>query len=81
MAHTRPLGTFCKIVYDTDYRIAEGDVVRTSAGTCYRVVEVRDVTERSIHFPYRKNLTCVRIASEDVEEDDYIHPLFWYKRG
>ena len=87
MAHTKPLGTFCNLgPYDTDATVEVGDVVQSRSRITheplshYRVLEVKPVSERSIHHPYRKNLKCVRIAPEDVEKDDTIHPLYWYSR-
>lgn len=55
-----------------------GDVIRTSAGTCYRVFGVR-LQERGKHAG-RWHLDCVRIPPFDVEEDDVVHPLHWYSR-
>ncbi len=81
MAHTKPLGTECTLYYDAHRDVAVGDVIRTEpAGTCYRVIGVRPVTERSKHYPYRKNLDCVRISADHIEEDDFVHPLYWYPR-
>lgn len=83
MAHRKPLGTTCNIgPYDTDATVCRGDVIRTSAGTCYRVISVRRVGPGSKHFPakLRHNLECVRIGPDEVEEDDVIHPLYWYPR-
>lgn len=42
MAHRKPLGTTCKLYYDaSDRDVQRGDVIRTAAGTCYRVIRVR----------------------------------------
>ena len=78
MAHTKPLGTECTLYYDSPREVEAFDVIRTQAGTCYRVLEVR-IQERGKHAG-RKHLKCLRIAPEDVEEDDTIHPLYWYSR-
>ena len=78
MAHTKPLGTHCKLHYDSPRGVREGDVVRTEAGSCYRVAGVRR-QEQGKHAG-RWHLGCVRIAEEDVEEDDTVHPLHWYPR-
>lgn len=78
MAHRKPLGTFCTLYYDSPREVNAFDVIRTGAGTCYRVVEVRR-QKRGKHVG-RWHLKCVRIASEDVEVDDTVHPLYWYSR-
>lgn len=82
MAHTKRLGTFCELFYDTDAEVRDGDVVRTTARepSHYRVVCARRVSERTKHYPYRWNLECVRIGPEDVLEEDRVHPLCWYQR-
>lgn len=79
MAHTKPLGTTCEIHYDSPRKVEPFDVIRTGAGTCYRVLEVR-IQERGKHTG-RKHLECLRIAPEEVEADDTIHPLYWYSRN
>lgn len=81
MAHRKPLGTPCGMTFDTDYDVRCGDVIRSTVGTCYRVAEVRRVTERSEHYPYRHKLQCARIAADDVEADDVVHPMHWHSRG
>ena len=78
MAHTKPLGTHCKLYYDSPRDVQEGDVVRTSAGSCYRIVGVRR-QHRGKHAG-RWHLDCVRIGESDVEADDTVHPLHWYSR-
>lgn len=80
MAHTKPLGTTCKLHYDSPREVEAFDVIRTEpAGTCYRVLEVR-IQERGKHAG-KKHLKCVRIAAGDVEEDDVVRPLYWYQRS
>ena len=76
--HTKPLGTTCTLYHDSPRDVEAFDVIRTGAGTCYRVLEVR-IQERGKHVG-RKHLKCLRIAPEDVEEDDKVHPLYWYSR-
>lgn len=78
MAHTKPLGTYCKLYYDSPRDIREGDVLCTMAASFYRVVGVRR-QERGKHAG-RWHLECVRIGPGDVEEDDTVHPLHWYPR-
>jgi hypothetical protein len=83
MAHTKLLGTTCSIHYDSPLAkpVETFDVIRTRAGTCYRVLEVR-IQERGKHASgARKHLKCLRIAPEDVEADDKVHPLHWYSRN
>lgn len=78
IAHAKPLGTPCKLHYDSPREVMAGDVIQTSAGICYRVIGVRR-QERGKHAG-GWHLDCVRIAGEDVEEDDVVHPLYWYSR-
>ena len=79
MAHAKPLGTLCKLHYDSPRDVQVGDVIRTGAGTCYRVIGYRR-QERGKHAG-RWHLDCVRIGPDDVEEDDTVHPLHWYPRN
>lgn len=83
MAHRKPIGTVCNIGgYDTDREVHEGDVIRTAAKepSHYRVLSARPVAHKTPRSLQTYHLECVRIGPDDVEEDDRIHPLYWYPR-
>jgi hypothetical protein len=71
-------GTLCVLYYDTeDGTPAEGDFVRTDAGSCYRIDAVRPSPRR----PTRFNLTVTRLEHDAVQAGaPGVWPLRWYRR-
>lgn len=62
--------------YDTDQQVADGQYLRTTAGTCYLVLSARP----SARIPGRWNLRVVRWPAADIPASALVHPLFWYSR-
>ena len=71
-------GTVCRLSYDCPGDTpADGDFVRTAAGSCYRI----DAVRRSPRIPGRFYLTCTRLERDAVREGaPGVWPLFWYRR-
>lgn len=71
-------GTTCVLSYDcTNGRPEPGDFIRTDAGTCYRVDEVRPSPTR----PSRSYLSVTRLEHDSVRVGEPgVWPLFWYRR-
>lgn len=71
-----PVGSVVSITYDGF--IVEGDVLRTTTGRMYWVIECR-VQMRGKHRG-RHHLKCLVVdeVPEDVKE---VRPLYWYPRG
>lgn len=78
-------GTSCRITYD--YRAphhpefdppVEGDFLRTEAGSCYLIDEVR----RSPKYPTtRVILTCTRLEPDAVQHgQEGVWSLYWHRR-
>lgn len=69
-------GTPARIAYDLDGSTppVEGDTLRTAAGTCYLIDEVRPSPTRD-----RVYLRCTRLDRDAVAEGDPgVHPLYWH---
>lgn len=72
------VGADVGLYYDARVEVEEGDVIRTTAGRCYRVLHARQ-QQRGKHEG-RWHLRALVIDPGDVSEDDTVHPLHWYRR-
>ena len=79
MPHRKPLYTECGLYVDLVEDVRPHEVIRTGAGTCYRVASVR-VQVRGLHAG-RQHLRVLRIPPEDVGPGDTVHEIRWYPRG
>ena len=72
------VGTTCKITYTCGVPGPEpGDLIRTSAGSCYEIEEVRE--SPSVLGRYR--LKCIRLGKDAVQEGEPgVWPLYWERR-
>ena len=73
-----PVGAVVSICYDAADPIEVGDHLRTPAGRCYRVLEVKTV-KRGDNAGRRHRLTC--LVTSEVPQGSRVHPLYWYSRG
>ena len=76
----KPVGSVVGLYYDAGLRqrdVQAGDVLRSPASR-YRILKLRR-QERGQHVG-RLHLECLKIAEEDIEPDDTVHPLVWYAR-
>lgn len=71
-------GTTCTLSYDCeDGTPASGDFVLTSAGSCYRIDEVRPSARRASRF----YLNVTRLEPDAVQPGEPgVWPLHWYRR-
>lgn len=75
-------GTECGLYIDLRHDDPDpepGDVWATVAGSFYLLNTVRLV--RSQVHPNRWRVRCIRLAPDDVHEDDITIHLHWYPRG
>lgn len=72
-------GSVVSIYMDSREPVEEGDVVQTTTGRTYRVMNCR-VQKRGIHKG-RQHLMVLVIPQSDVSEDDKVHSLWWYSRS
>jgi len=76
-----PIGSEVGLYYDSrEYRVAEGDYIRTATGRTYLVISVR-VAERGKHAGVRQHLRCIVVDFDHPQEGDRVYPLQWYRRG
>ena len=78
MVHRKPLYTECGIYVDLADDVRPHEVIRTEAGTCYRVASVR-VQVRGKNAG-RQHLRVLRIPPEDVVPGDTVREIRWYPR-
>lgn len=80
---TAPPGRVVKLYYDSPRDVAVGDFIRTPSGRAYRVETVR-VQTRGLHRG-RKHIGALVLDPADLsqqpDEGDVVHPLYWYARG
>ncbi|HEY0073746.1 MAG TPA: hypothetical protein VGB77_06555 [Abditibacteriaceae bacterium] len=74
---TKPIGSRCKLYYDTNNDVKTGDYVVSSGGSGYLVQDARHSKTK----PQRFNLTCLRCDPVDIPDGSFIHPLHWHKRS
>lgn len=71
-------GTECRLTYDApDTDIEPGDVVVTSGGSAYIVLEPRLMRSKYVG---RWMLRCVRIDPASIDPSATMHTLYWYPR-
>lgn len=73
-----PIGADVSLYWDGLGPVAEDDVMRTTAGRCYRVLHARQ-QERGRHEG-RWHLRALVIDPADVSETDTVHSIRWYRR-
>jgi hypothetical protein len=78
--HRGPIGSTCSMYHDTDRDLGRYDVLRSRAGTCYRVVEIKR-TKKLEEGGIRYTLTVLRITPHMIETDDKVHDFYWYSRN
>jgi hypothetical protein len=71
-----PVGALVQIGYDTPDPVAPGDVLKTTTGRCYIIIEARQQI-RGIHAG-RWHLQTVVI--DQIPDGALIHPIEWYRR-
>lgn len=79
MPSPAPVGSVVGLYYDGIAEVEEGHVIQTRTRRCYRVVGVRR-QERGKHTG-RWHIRALVIDPDQVEPEDTVHPLYWYRRG
>lgn len=71
-------GTTCRLTYDCGTEAPDaGDFIRTAAGTCYQILDVRQSPSRR----GRVYLDVVRLGRDAVEPGaPGVWPLYWHRR-
>jgi hypothetical protein len=72
----KPAYTPCKLFYDGAIDLEPGHFLKTPAGSCYLVQEIRRDSKRD----YRQHLKCLRWPVEEIPKDAKVHALHWYPR-
>jgi hypothetical protein len=75
---TAAVGANVGIYYDGLQKVQVGDFIRTRTKRTYLVTSVR-VQERGASIG-RQHLRCDVVPSDTPQDDDVVHPLFWYTR-
>lgn len=76
MSRTREWYTEAKIFVDGIPALKVGDFLRTKAGSCYCVTEIKQSGKR----PNRRNLRVLRWPLDAIPADGAVFSLFWYPR-
>jgi len=78
-AVTAPAGAIVSIYVDLAQRVAIGDVIETTSGRRYHVVDVR-VQGRGWHVGRQHLRVAVMAPGDPLPDSGMLHPIRWYKR-